>query len=685
MVKVGIVFCLSVGLVVYNAINFMYKQDYSPGLGKKTKMYISTKENFSYSDCNKTLCPWQNYSITKTSPEYLEEKSNLKILQETGFCKPTTFGYTDSEFNRIFQNKTFPTCSEYTGVTKEIMHINSENRKLYMNCSGYYYIGGPAYDDIQGIYDYKDKGKLYIKSVVLDNSQEWAYGSCSDPKKIEGATYIIEENKQAKDRTIKKMNEIFEGNGTRKSIRPMTVLNIFIDSVSRKNFYRKLPKTQEFLNEINGKGFRVYDFKLSSAIGDNTLPNLFPLWAGEKLEDIPPEIRSENAKKDKDLIYSKSIWKYLKDRGWMTMFGTEFCNDYFAYGIGRRPSVDHHMSRFWCGARTLTEFGDTQQTLRCIGTKTSQYYLFNTTLQYIRMYQGLNKWAHIMSVAAHEDSGTLITVLDNDLYSFLKQTLETQDDIIIFIGADHGMRYGEWYKLDSGGQEHRLPSFFLIVSQNIINSLPYSNDILEHNTKRLISKFEYRKTIEHLSMLPYDLRYLQDSDKPKANESTSLFLHKVSDERHCDDIGIDAEYCPCPDFVDFNDMENCLVLDVANAGVYEINTYAVYNANAGWKVCRKVTVKEVISAKWAVQEYKALVKVNFTINEVENVSFEVIGMVLGTFMKHKPREEGYLFRVYYYNTKRLLRIQGINSSYYNETCSILAEERGIAPNICVCY
>lgn len=649
-------------------------------------MHIAIKTKYQYSDCSKTSCPWQNYYKTITQPEYLEEKSNLKILQETGFCKPTTFGYTDSEFNRIFENKTFPTCSEYTGVTKEIMHIDSESRKLYMNCQGYYYIGGPAYDDIQGIYDYKGKAQMYTKPVVLDNNQEWAYGSCNDPAKIEGATYVIEENSQAKERTKKKMQEIFEEKGTRKDIRPMTVLNVFIDSVSRRNFYRKLLKTQEFLNEINGNGFRVYDFKMSSAIADNTLPNLFPLWAGEKMEDIPPEIRSENAKKDKDLIKSKSIWKYLKERGWITLFGSEFCNDYFAYGIGRRPSVDHHMSRFWCGARTLTHFDDTQRTLRCIGSKTSQHYLYNTTLQYIHMYQGLNKWAHIMSVAAHEDSGTLITVLDSDLKNFLKQALETQDDIVILLGADHGMRYGEWYKLDSGGQEHRLPSFFLIASQNIIDSLPYSNDIIEHNTKRLISKFEYRKTVEHLAMLPYDLNYLQNSSKPKANETSSLFLHKVSDERHCEDINIDAEYCPCPDFIDFVDFEeNSLALDVANAGCYEINTYSVYNVDAGWKVCRKVTVKEIISAKWAIQDYKALIKVNFTINEVENVNFEVLAMVLGTYMKHKPRDEGYLFRVYYHNTKRLLRVQGISNNYHDESCSKVAAIKGIATNVCVCH
>lgn len=33
MVKVGIVFCLCVLTVVYNSVKFMYKQNYSPGLG----------------------------------------------------------------------------------------------------------------------------------------------------------------------------------------------------------------------------------------------------------------------------------------------------------------------------------------------------------------------------------------------------------------------------------------------------------------------------------------------------------------------------------------------------------------------------------------------------------------------------------------------------------------------------
>jgi hypothetical protein len=187
-------------------------------------------------------------------------------------------------------------------------------------------------------------------------------------------------------------------------------------------------------------------------------------------------------------------------------------------------------------------------------------------------------------------------------------------------------------------------------------------------------------------MLPYDLTYLQNSDKPKANETTSLFLHKISDERHCEDIKIDAEYCPCPEFIDFIDIEeNTLALDVANAGCYEINTYSVYNINSGWKVCKKVTVKEIVSAKWAIQDYKALIKVNFTINEMENVSFEVLAMILGTYMKHKPREEGYLFRVYYHNTKRLLRVQGISNNYNNEICSKMAEKIGIAPNVCICH
>ena len=38
------------------------------------------------------------------------------------------------------------------------------------------------------------------------------------------------------------------------------------------------------------------------------------------------------------------------------MFLAEFCDDYFAQGIGQRPQVDHLSQRFWCAAESLSGY-----------------------------------------------------------------------------------------------------------------------------------------------------------------------------------------------------------------------------------------------------------------------------------------------------------------------------------------
>ena len=104
-------------------------------------------------------------------------------------------------------------------------------------------------------------------------------GSCIDPNTIQGATYQILESSSVKERvkqTIQNQQmEAFEKFKTNQTV-PLTILNLYLDSVSRKLFFRKFPLTVKFLNALNEKKYKVYDFKLHSVIGDNSLPNLFP-------------------------------------------------------------------------------------------------------------------------------------------------------------------------------------------------------------------------------------------------------------------------------------------------------------------------------------------------------------------------------------------------------------------------
>ena len=183
--------------------------------------------------------------------------------------------------------------------------------------------------------------------------------------------------------------------------------------------------------------------------------------------------------------------------------------------------------------------------------------------------------------------------------------------MVIFLSADHGMRYGEWYKLENGGQEHRLPMMFVIASRSLIERIPYSDDILSHNSNRLISKFDIYETLKFLSNVPYYDSF--NYSFYKHNQPVSLFNQKISNERLCEDVFIDSEYCPCPTWVDYQDFSTSFITKLANVIIEQINSDAVYNANNGWKICQKITLKKVVFAQWSVQEYKILIKLTLVL------------------------------------------------------------------------
>jgi len=547
-----------------------------------------------------------------------------------------------------------------------------------MSCDGWYYLGTPTTSESMGITGYTQQAIKY-KGPVKIKQTEWAYGTCKLGE-IQGAAYTLNEKPEVKSRVSKTMKEMQEKTKKTEKTKPLTVINLFLDSMSRKTFYRRLTKTIQFLNELDPSLVKVYDFKLHSSVADNTLPNLFPMWTGKFYQDIKKSEMQKNKEKFEDLIYNISIWKEFKDKGWVTLFGVEFCNNYFAYGIGRTPKVDHLMAQFWCGARGLVEYSDTQREQRCFGQKRSHEYLFSYLSQYVHTYQGLNKWAHIMCVTAHEDSGTVIETLDDDLVELLYNLTRAKDEFVIFMGGDHGMRYGQWYRTENGGQEHRLPLMLVLASSSLIESVKYSDDVLTHNSNQLMNKRDIYFTLQHLAMLPYDREFGIEDPHPGMT-GFSLLRHKIPDERKCQDAGNVAEYCPCNDYNNF-DPDNELMEKIALFAVDEMNKGAVFNTVKGWEICQYVKLNKVEGGKWVSQSRKILARVSFTTTNTDE-SFEALVMIFGKYMKAKPHEEGFEFLPFYLGGKRLIRLLGIRSKY-TPVCRSQAWSLGILPELCIC-
>ncbi|CAG9322040.1 unnamed protein product [Blepharisma stoltei] len=685
-------------------------------------------DEYRIPNCTTEYCSW---NVFISNQQFKLNHSNFNQLIESADeqlatfldpndpplkCMPEKFGYSRKDAINIFPDIPWPTCADKIKVHKKIIDIDPFTNKLTMDCDkeeGIYYLGIDPNDERLGYEKFEGSVKEYHgKPVELKNNEEWAFGSCDTTKKtmLEGAVYSHRPNATSIKRTKEKMKEMQERAKEKynsRTTKPLTVLMLVFDSLSRRHFYRKLPHTQEFLNNIDSNKFSVFDFKIHNVMGDNSLPNVYPVWTGKTLIDLSRQEKYENKVQMKDLIGPDAFWYYLKEKGWMTLFSTEFCDDYFSFKTGRKIDADHVMAMFWCAAERFSGFDDLGQTQRCIGNQNSHYHNLNYTYQFVHNYQGLNKWAHIMSLPGHEDSGTVISTLDDDLVEILGKLLEEKDETVIFLMADHGMRYGDWYKLLEGSIEHKLPMLFMIASNSLLDDIKNSYDSLYHNSFRLISKFDLHKSLKHLAHLPYYRGYTKTSEdylswEADSNKSMSLFLDKVPNDRSCADIHIEPFFCSClsfekiePDVYDSsaelsvkNKKIRRLLIDIANYVIILVNEESTTSFKShSFHICQRVTFKQIESVEWLkLDNNKHFYKIVITINENPAVRFESVAMVTSEYVTERRLIEGFLFQKVYLNGKRTLRMIYIRrQDVYGGLCEEMCKIKQIQPSLCICH
>ncbi|CAG9331891.1 unnamed protein product [Blepharisma stoltei] len=711
-----IIFAWAIGISFLIFYLFFEIDKYKPSLNGSS--YLIYLEDYGF------IKPYEKVSSQNTYPSEpsnytgntLSENSDLEIYKYQGYqaCIPESFGYTHSDASINFRHIKYPTCTEKLNTQRKIIEIDIENNQLIMNCpkgKGWYYLGLNQDRELIGKDVYEEKIKKYPgHPVKLENNEEWAYGTCEENTfPLEGAAYA-NRPKLASKKRAKKIMENLQGEAYRdfkeNQTRPLTVLVLTFDSISRRHFYRNLPKTKTFLSSLSPEKFRVFDYKIHNIIGDNSLPNVYSLLTGKSYDGVIEWEKDDNAKAKEDLLGSNSIWNYMQDKGWVTLFNAEFCDDYFSVKFGRKLNVDHIMTKFWCAAEKFSDYNDLGQFQRCIGNENSHFYTLNYTYQFVLNYQGINKWAHIMSLPGHEDSGTVVQTLDDDLSIFLKNILNTKDEVFIFLLADHGMRYGGWYKYIEGYMEHKLPMLFLIASTSLLNDIPGSIENLSYNSNRLVSKTDIHRTLKHLAHIPYYRNYEAKSLEYRrwhaVGHSVSLMMEKVPLWRECSDIGIDQVWCSCPilERVDKNAYANYsntyseaeyevkkFIEDIADAMVFEINqeTHGSHNYE-GWHICQKISLKQIENVEWfRYTNGKHLFKLLISVNEDEEVRYESLAMISAYFLYPKSPRAGFPLYSVMNNGKKLLKLLYVSrKTPQSSLCKEICKEKSIIGNLCLC-
>jgi hypothetical protein len=660
-------------------------------------------------------CSWNTYreDPLATNPARFSIDDDYKVTTLPGEpdlkCKPELFGYTDEKAAEVFPDLTFKHCRDKVAEESQALKIDVVENLLTMNCTGSFpgkYVLGTASTNETFILvkDFQSSVNLY-KGPVRLSDQEWALGSCHpDATKFEQADYQHRHKAEARTRAQSLMKSQSRKLSSGRVNSPQAILLLTVDSASRRHMYRKLPKTVAYLQEIS-RTYSVTDFKIHNVIGDNSALNQIPLFTGQqtirKVKD-----RQTGGYYQGDGLNGKSLLRYLKEMGYVSLMALEFCHPYFIEYLGTSPDVDHIMGNFWCGAKKHAGyyFEKMVSGQRCIGGDFSHNYLLRYLLQFTESYRDVNQFMYAHLTTGHEATGRQIQTLDDDLVDFLQSyltlTAELGIEPVIFLQGDHGMRYGAWYNEAAAFQEHRLPALFLIMPMSLVSRLPSAAEVLAHNSERLVSKLDIHLSVKMLAYAAYTPRVGRISRYNRLHysdnwlkTSVSLFTEKISNFRSCASIHIPAYWCSCHNMVEVATEAPYLRQVVSNLLEYTLLTLNSRTQTTelayGYNICRKLTLREVKSVEVSsLSANDEAFQIEFSVNEnaARLQVYLVVGKELVYFRVKKDNEDAYLPAPFNFNgTKLKVRLFFVKrlDSYYS-VCEDHIRELNLDPSLCMC-
>jgi len=613
---------------------------------------------------------------------------------------PPLFGFSKEKGLKKFPPYIYPRCEDIVATQNSSIHIDFETNLLTLNCTSYqnpFVVYGPhkvvriSTPEHSTIYNKKEYWTG--KPIPVEPHVEFATGKCIDkPNSNLEVTFL----KPRHNTTAEKL-----ASQAAPDKKPMIILYLTCDSFSRRHFFRKLPATVEYLNELNRKGkYTAFDFKLQNVIGGDTSENQMRVF-GKKW------VKTFEGNQNVDFHGEDAIWNKLRELGFLSMYGTDDCPDTLIYSLGRSPRVDHIINMFYCSFYVYGNYTDAKYNIynqRCINNRMSHYYLMKYSKELIDTYPSSNLWIYNLFNAAHEATGQHAATLDQDLKGYLKYLIEVvgeEREVVILLGGDHGMRYGDFMTEEESIQENRLPSQFFIARTKFLKSVKYSFDNLQTNTLRLTTKPDLRETMLDLARIHHSL---------PLNKTDSRFYSLVSEavpkNRTCRDADIPMWFCSTylprklprkvydpaeEEYPSRTAQEKELdraIKFLVDEVLYEINEEVHTTKHTAPGLCKKVTLKRLEHVNYnQITDSAYIFKFIFGAEQKENSLFDS-WVVLSEKPLNSEAEKMNMVNskpIFFMNHKlyhSILSIRRIDA--YKGECEQLSRDSGINPEHCFC-
>jgi len=406
------------------------------------------------------------------------------------------------------------------------------------------------------------------------NTIKFPFGDMQNPKYLQN--YILENIYNPKDKNAKYYTENpeiilkFDKNGKGKITMKITpnetlikerrelskkseskiknILIMYIDSISRNHFKRKLPLTsqliEKYLYEKKGKNskkeknknFNSFQFLKYHNFKAITQKNVIPMFYG-------------NSNKITNQI---NILENIKKNGFITAQSIDLCS-LELYDLGGNYKIDVPWSKFdhenqvlFCDPNynnpdeNFNPFnGPFSIIKRCLYGKEVNDYVFDYGYQFLKAYKNEKKFLRLGFQEGHESSLELIKYIDLKLKNFIQFFIDNyyDNDSVIFIISDHGNNMVSLHNLIKSNDyfiEKTLGTLFIFLPKNDIFDNYFDN--LYYNQQKLVTPYD----------IFFSLCYLIDVDgNGDKNKGQSLFQKINGLERSCENYN------------DFDDKKDC--------------------------------------------------------------------------------------------------------------------------------
>ncbi|KAI8919118.1 hypothetical protein DFJ77DRAFT_263214 [Powellomyces hirtus] len=331
----------------------------------------------------------------------------------------------------------------------------------------------------------------------------------------------------------------------------LNVMFVFLDAVSRRHFFRRMPKTVRTLEKFTVPSSQenikdtqpvLHQFFRYHSIGLNTGPNTRALWA-----DLPASDSKTG---------QPPIWEDFHDDGYVTGRLDGVCEDWNAfYNKDHFPSksdsrIAPHVTHEFLSHSCLPPYlpvgkgfagnfaGSTNMGAHCLSGQHIGWLQLDWLETFMKQYYEQQRKFFVTGVflEGHEGSTEVIATLDDRLAKFLDPATSVinYNNTAVFVQADHGLHMGlNYIFFDNGHVEEVQPFSGLILPAWYTKK--YGNK-LKHNEDRLVTAHDFWATMQGMR------------GPTKARRSThggkNLVMEEVGN-RSCEDLNIDPEACRC--------------------------------------------------------------------------------------------------------------------------------------------